>query len=148
MKNKKIINAFDSILPSDDEKNKILSKILESNKTNSSNLNINKLFKPLVLVTCLCIVIFIFNTNYNKELVPETEITPMSINDTSLDTFNYNSNSYKPTGIMYNSSDVHGKILLTIEDVNSSFYGSQVYEGKDGKIIVYFNNVYKEYEKY
>ena len=55
MKNKNIIDSLNSILPSNDEKEKILSNILNDKKLKSSNLKLNATFKIVALACSLCI---------------------------------------------------------------------------------------------
>lgn|GEM_PF-4271612 len=145
MKNKKIIDAFDSILPNDDVKNRILSDILNNKKKNSFKLE--KPLKSFLLAACLILSIFIFKINYNREAAPNEEVIPMNTYDLSYETFTYNDQKYVPTGITYTEADIKGKVLFIVDDINSNFYGAKVYEGKNKNIIIYFNNTFMEYEK-
>ena len=75
MKNKNVIDTLNSILPTNDEKEKILLNILSNKRSKSSKFTLNSTLKIAVLASSLCITFFLAKGYKDTQLVPNTKRT-------------------------------------------------------------------------
>lgn len=150
MKNKNIIDALDSILPTNDEKEKILSNILNNKKISSSKFSLNSTFKIVALASSLCITFFLAKGYKDKPLAPNTRIAPMTISNSDNISFSYNNVIYERLGEVSDLDNLKGNLLFVVEDNANAYFGAEVYENKTNTntVLIYFNNIYEEYKIY
>lgn len=149
MKNKNIIDTLNTILPSNDEKEKILSNILNNKNLKHSKFRVNSAFKIVVLASSLCITFFLAKEYYDKPLDPNTRMTPMTISNSDIINFSYNNVIYERLGEISNLNNLKGDLLFVIKDNNNPFFGAEVYKNKaniNNTVLVYFNGIYEEYK--
>ena len=147
MKNKNVIDTFNNILPSNDEKEKILSNILNNEKSKSSKLTLKSTLKIAILVSSLCITFFLAKYYKDEPLAPNTRMAPMTISNSDIISFSYNNILYEKIGEISNLDNVKGKLLFVVEDNNNPYFGAEVYENKTNTntVLIYFDNIYEEY---
>jgi len=150
MKNKNVIETFNSILPSNDEKEKILSNILNTKKVKSSKFNLNFALKTTALVSSLCIIFLLTKGYKDKPSVPDTRMTPMIISNFDIITFSYNDILYEKLGEVSDLDSIKGDLLFIVEDKNNPYFGAKIYKNKfnESTVLVYFNDSYEEYKIY
>lgn len=176
MKNKTFINAFDKILPSENEKKKILEDILnKKNKKTSfkkSNLQI------VIIAAAIFLVIFTFNKKDKMNILslPKARITsyeelPSFVyeefiyvrSDSSSNQSNNNENdnslisesslevsdSNNVDSISILNKEFLGEYLFTIEDSSNILFGAKVYKSTkdENTLILFLNGVYEKYQK-
>ena len=148
MKNKNIIDTFNSILPSNDEKEKILSNILNTKKVKSSKFNLNFALKTTALASSLCIAFLLTKGYKDKPSVPDTRMTPMIISNFDIITFSYNDILYERLGEVSDLDSIKGNLLFIVEDKNNPYFGAKIYKNKfnESTVLVYFNDSYEEYK--
>lgn len=144
MKNKNVIDTLNSILPTNDEKEKILSNILNNKKSNSYNFN--STLKIAVLASSICITFFLAKGYNDKQLAPNTRMMPISAPDVII--FSYNNVTYERIGEISDLDNLKGKLLFVVEDNTSPYFTAEVYENKtnNNTVLIYFNGIYEEYK--
>lgn len=144
MKNKNVIDTLNSILPTNDEKEKILSNILNNKKSNSYNFN--STLKIAVLASSICITFFLTKGYNDKQLAPNTRMMPISASDVII--ISYNNVTYERIGEISDLDNLKGKLLFVVEDNTSPYFTAEVYENKtnNNTVLIYFNGIYEEYK--
>lgn len=144
MKNKNVIDTLNSILPTNDEKEKILSNILNNKKSNSYNFN--STLKIAVLASSICITFFLTKGYNDKQLAPNTRMMPISACDVII--ISYNNVTYERIGEISDLDNLKGKLLFVVEDNTSPYFTAEVYENKtnNNTVLIYFNGIYEEYK--
>lgn len=148
MKNKNVIDTLNSILPSNDEKEKILSNILNNKNLKSSKFSLNSTFKIAVLASSLCITFFLAKGYIDKPLAPNTRIAPMTISNSDIISFSYNNVIYERLGEISDLDNLKGDLLFLVKDNNNPYFGAEVYENKtnNNTVLIYFNGIYEEFK--
>lgn len=150
MKNKKVIDTLNTILPSNDEKEKILLNILNNSKNKKSvNFNLNFTLRITALASCFCLIFF-FSKDYNnkEQLNPNMRIAPSSISDYDIDKFSYNNITYERIDEIFDLDNSKGKLLFVIDDTENPYFGAEIYENKlnNNTVLIYINGIYKQYK--
>lgn len=148
MKNKNVIDTLNSILPTNDEKEKILSNILNNKKSKFYKFNFKSTLKIAVLASSLCITFFLAKGYNDTSLVPNTKMTPRTISNADTVSFSYNNILYEKIGEISDLDSLKGKLLFVVEDNTSPYFTAEVYKNKtnNNTVLIYFNGIYEEYK--
>lgn len=133
MKNKKIVKSLNAILPDEQQKARMLNKILEPQKRKNV---VFKKFVPIATLLCLasfCILIY--------QPKPISNPVPMTLERKI--TFTYQNICYQEY-LNVEENEI-GSYLTTLED--GMFTGAKIYQGKNDSIIVNLNGIYTEFKK-
>lgn len=148
MKNKNVIDTLNSILPTNDEKEKILLNILSNKKSKSLKFTLNPTLKIAVLASSLCITFFLAKGYKDTPLVPNTKMTPRTISNVDTVSFSYNNIIYEKIGELSDLDNLKGELLFVVEDNTNPYFRAEVYKNKtnNNTVLIYFNGIYEEYK--
>lgn len=148
MKNKNVIDSLNSILPSNDEKEKMLLNILNNKNLKSSKFSLNSTLKIAVLASSLCITFFLAKGYKDTPLVPNTKMIPRTISSDDAVSFSYNNIIYKKIGELSDLDNLKGELLFVVEDTTNPYFSAEVYKNKtnNNTVLIYFNGIYEEYK--
>ena len=146
MKNKNAIDTLNSILPTNDEKEKIFYNILNTKKSKSYKFSFNSTLKIAVLASSICITFFLTKGYNDKQLTPNTRMMPISASDVI--SFSYNNVTYERIGEVSDLDSLRGKLLFIVEDNTNPYLSAEVYKNKtnNNTVLIYFNGIYEEYK--
>lgn len=148
MKNKNVIDTLNSILPSNDEKEKILSNILNNKKSKSFRFSLNSTLKIAALASSLCITLFLAKSYKDKPLTPNTRMIPRTASYSDIISFTYNNIVYEKIGEISDLDNLKGQLLFVINDNSNPYFGAEVYKNKtnNNTVLIYLNGIYEEYK--